>query len=271
MVYQGTLRKMLTRLGPLVEYQLPLAQETIPLQGYLGKTIEIRWKGKIHCIHCGRETRKSFSQGFCYPCFKTLAQCDVCMVSPEKCHFDQGTCREPDWAQDHCMQPHIVYLSNTSGIKVGITRASQIPIRWIDQGAVEALAVLKVSKRFYAGLVEDEFKQYLNDKTNWRRMLKNEYEQEDLKQVFERIWPKVKHQLSNALLADIEVLANTEIQQQLQYPALEYPTKVTSYNLEKTPRIKDQLKAIKGQYLIFEQGVINIRKYAGYDVEVEIF
>ncbi len=168
------------------------------------------------------------------------------------------------------MQPHIVYLSNTSGVKVGITRMSQIPTRWIDQGAVEALAVLKVSKRYHAGLIEDKFKQFLNDKTNWRSMLKNEFEQQDLKQIFNTVWPNVKQQLTGELMADIEVVAHSQSQQQLTYPALGYPTKVTSYNLEKSPFIKDQLTAIKGQYLIFEQGVINIRKYAGYEVEIEV-
>jgi len=270
MIYSGALHKMSTRLGPPVEYELTLTGAKIQLQDYLGKTLELSWNGDIHCIHCGRATSKSFNQGYCYPCFKTLAQCDICIVSPEKCHYDQGTCREPDWAKDHCLRPHVIYLSNTSGVKVGITRESQIPTRWIDQGAVEALAVLKVSKRLNAGLIEHEFKQYLNDKTNWRTMLKNNYQEQDLLQVFKTTWPNIKAKLSADLLADVDVIAETGSQQQLVYPALEYPTKVTSYNLEKTPQIKDTLKAIKGQYLIMEQGVINIRKYAGYGVVLEI-
>ena len=155
-------------------------------------------------------------------------------------------------------------------MKVGITRASQIPVRWIDQGAVQALAILKVSKRYHAGLVEVAFKTFLNDKTNWRAMLKNEYETQDLYAIFERLWPRVESQLNNELLGDVTVIADPSKVQSFEYPALEFPLKVTSYNLEKTPEITDRLTAVKGQYLIFTHGVINIRKFAGYQVEIEV-
>ena len=122
MMLQGPLHKMHTRLAQPVAYRLQLGASTIELHEQLGKTLRLSWQQSIHCIHCGRATRKSFNQGYCYPCFRSLAQCDVCIVSPEKCHFHLGTCREPDWAQQHCLQDHHVYLSNTSDIKVGITR-----------------------------------------------------------------------------------------------------------------------------------------------------
>jgi len=269
MKYSGALHKMITRLEAPVQYQLTLNGSSLNLDKQLGKKIRLSWNKHIHCIHCGREIKKSFNQGYCYPCFRSLAQCDICIVSPEKCHFDQGTCREPDWAQEHCMQPHIVYLSNTSGVKIGITRQNQIPTRWIDQGAVQALSILKVSKRYHAGLIETVFKQYLNDKTNWRTMLKHEYAEQDLLQVFRHTWSQVEKQLPEELLADVEVIAETEAQQQIQYPALNFTQKISSFNLDKNPQIEDTLIAIKGQYLIFENGVINIRKYAGYEVELE--
>jgi hypothetical protein len=168
------------------------------------------------------------------------------------------------------MQPHIIYLSNTSGVKVGVTRQTQIPVRWIDQGAVQALAVIKVSKRYYAGLIETAFKQFLNDKTNWRNMLKNEYSKQNLLQVFDATWNEVKPLLTDKLLADAEVIAKSEAVSEIEFPAIRYPVKVSSFNLDKNPLIEDTLIAIKGQYLIFEQGVVNIRKYAGYDVNLEI-
>lgn len=261
---------MQTKLANPVEYQLNLGKETVDLHNYLGKRLRLTSLQEIHCIHCGRKTRKSFSQGYCYPCFRDLAQCDICIVSPEKCHFDQGTCREPEWAEDHCMQDHYIYLSNTSGVKVGITRFTQIPTRWIDQGAVQALAILKVSKRYYSGLIETIFKQYLNDKTNWRSMLKNEYVEQDLLQVFHEVWPRVHDQLDEELRQDVTVVAESEVQQEIVFPALSYPEKISSYNLDKNPQIESTLKAIKGQYLIFDEGVINIRKYAGYKVSLEV-
>lgn len=261
---------MNTELASPVRYQLRLGDSTINLHEFLGNKLRLSWLNKIHCIHCGRKTSKSFNQGYCYPCFRSLAQCDICIVSPEKCHFDAGSCREPDWAEDHCMQDHYIYLSNTSGVKVGITRHTQIPARWIDQGAVQALAVIKVSKRYYSGLVEMAFKQFLNDKTNWRSMLKNEYNHQDLLEVFHSVWPKVEPQLEQAVLDDLTVIAAIEKQQDIEYPALHYPTKIASINLDKNPVIEDTLIAIKGQYLIFNQAVINIRKYAGYEITLEI-
>jgi hypothetical protein len=270
MPYQGALHKMRVKLNSPVEYQLQLQHEPVAVHELVGKTLKLHWLNEIHCIHCGRLTNKSFNQGYCYPCFRSLAQCDICIVSPEKCHYDQGTCREPGWAQQHCMQDHIIYLSNTSGVKVGITRQSQIPTRWIDQGAVQALAILKVSKRYHAGLVEDAFKAYLNDKTNWRNMLKHQYSAEDLYQVFQQTWPQVKARLDQSLLDDVQLIAQADAQIEIDYPALRYAEKVNSYNLDKNPLITDTLMAIKGQYLIFENGVINIRKYAGYEVSLEI-
>jgi hypothetical protein len=270
MMYTGFLHKMRVELGTPVQYQLQLSDATVEMHEAVGKRVKLQWLEKIQCIHCGRETRKSFNQGYCYPCFRSLAQCDICIVSPEKCHFDQGSCREPEWAEDHCMQDHIIYLSNTSGVKVGITRQSQIPTRWIDQGAVQALAVLKVSKRYHAGLVEVAFKEFLNDRTNWRNMLKDQYNREDLLQIFQQLWPRARQTLSEDLLIDVEVIAEHSKPQDINYPALRFPQKISSYNLDKVPEIDDILTAIKGQYLIFESGVINIRKYAGYQVNLEI-
>ena len=270
MKFEGTLHKMQVNLQTPVQYQLNLSGSTVNLHEYLGKRLRLTSLQTIHCIHCGRKTSKSFSQGYCYPCFRSLAQCDICIVSPEKCHYDQGTCREPEWGEDNCMQDHFIYLSSTSGVKVGITRHTQLPTRWIDQGAVQALAVLKVSKRLYSGLIETVFKQFLNDKTNWRSMLKNDYAESNLLEVFNEIWPKVEQQLDEELLNDLTVIAESEKQIDISYPALSYPEKIKSFNLDKNPVIEDTLIAIKGQYLIFEQGVINVRKYAGYEVTLEI-
>lgn len=252
-----------------VKYVLNLNGETVTLNDFIGKSVKLEYVQNIECIHCGRQTSKSFNQGFCYPCFSRLAQCDMCIVSPEKCHYHLGTCREPEWGLDHCMQPHIVYLSNTSGVKVGITRESQLPARWIDQGAVQALAILRVSTRYHSGLVETAFKQHLNDRTNWRNMLKHQLEDIDLRGVFDKVWPEVRQSLAEELLDDVEVIGDRGELTDIEYPSRQFPSKIVSFNLDKNPLIEGRLDAIKGQYLIFDNGVINIRKYAGYQVKLE--
>jgi len=252
-----------------VSYSLELGGQQVNLNQCLGRKISIEYLQQIECIHCGRATRKSFSQGYCYPCFSSLAQCDLCIMSPEKCHYHLGTCRQPDWRLSHCMRPHIIYLANTSTVKIGITRETQLPTRWIDQGAIQAIPILRVTKRYHAGLIEHAFKQFVSDRTNWRNMLKNEVEVIDLYQVYESFWPQVKAQLEAELIDDAEEIASAEAILNLDYPALKYPARVNSFNLDKQPLVEGKLDAIKGQYLILDNGVINIRKYGGYLVSLE--
>ena len=266
---QGNLHKMHTEAGSPVRYGLELGGQPLALNDWLGKNVRIEYLQQIECIHCGRQTNKSFNQGYCYPCFRSLAQCDQCIMSPEKCHFHLGTCREPDWAMEHCMRPHIVYLSNTSGVKVGITRETQLPHRWFDQGAIQAMPVLRVSKRYHAGLIEHAFRKHISDRTNWRNMLKNEVDQVDLFALFETLWPQVEPELEFELRDDAEIIAEPESALAIEYPALAYPSKITSFNLDKQAVVEGRLDAIKGQYLLLDNGVINIRKYGGYLVSME--
>lgn len=266
---RGNLHKMLTEAASPVQYGLELGGQPVSLNEWLGKNIRIEYLQEIECIHCGRSTRKSFNQGYCYPCFSSLAQCDQCIMSPEKCHFHLGTCREPEWGMANCMRPHIVYLSNTSGVKVGITRETQLPHRWIDQGAIQAMPALRVTRRYHAGLVEHAFRQHISDRTNWRNMLKNVVEEVDLHALFENLWPQVEAVLDDELRDDIEVIAEPSAALSFDYPAEAYPEKVTSFNLDKNPVVEGRLDAIKGQYLLLDTGVINIRKYGGYLVSME--
>jgi len=151
----GALRKMTAQLdgNGNVNYQLPIGDQLLPLNEVIGETLTLTYHDAINCSHCGNKTKKSYSQGHCFVCMRKLAQCDMCIMKPETCHFEQGTCREPEWAEQHCMTAHYVYLANTSGLKVGITRHTQIPTRWIDQGATQALPIFKVSTRLQSGLV----------------------------------------------------------------------------------------------------------------------
>lgn len=177
---RGQLRKMQTQAEELVQYGLPVGDNIIDMNPLIGERLHLEYCGLIQCIHCGRKSKKSFSQGYCYPCFSKLAQCDSCIVSPEKCHYYEGSCREPEWGEANCLVDHIVYLANSSGLKVGITRGSQVPTRWMDQGAIQALPIIRVSDRRLSGLVEVVIKQHAADKTNWRAMLKGQVDTLDL-------------------------------------------------------------------------------------------
>ena len=266
---QGTVRKMQTELVNPVQYILPLGDELIPVNSLLGHKVELVFKGEIQCLHCSRKTRTSFSQGYCYPCFQKLAQCDICIVRPEQCHYDQGTCREPEWGVAHCMQSHIVYLANSSGVKVGITRQSQVPTRWIDQGAVQALAIMRTKTRYIAGLVEVLLKEHVSDRTSWQKMLKGNNTPIDLRAKCDQLIDICKEGIANIQKKfgqDAIEMLNKGGVQEISYPVHEYPIKVKSFNLDKVPEASGTLMGIKGQYLIFDTGVINIRKYGGYSL-----
>jgi len=253
-----------------IEYYLPLGEHRVHLNPYVGQKVELKFVGQINCKHCGRKTNKSFSQGFCYPCFSKLAQCDLCIMSPEKCHYDEGTCREPEWADEFCMSDHIVYLSNSSAPKVGITRISQIPTRWVDQGAIQALPIFRVKTRQHSGFVEDALREHIADKTNWRALLKGDAEKVDLPALADRLIDQSQEDLEFFVesygLQALHHISGVEVQE-LVYPVLEYPSKVVTHNLDKVPLVEGTLLGIKGQYWILDTGVINIRKYSAYDLE----
>ncbi len=269
----GRLDKMRVQLEQPVQYFFRTHHGELPLNELLGRRLGLRYAGEIRCAHCQRLTRTSFNQGYCYPCFQKLARCDRCIMSPELCHYAQGTCREPEWGEAHCMIPHVVYLANSSSLKVGITRQTQIPTRWIDQGAIQALPIFETSSRHMAGLIEATLKQVVADKTNWRAMLKHQVEPLDLKQERDRLLASMQAPLDELARRTPEhsfrVMRDAN-ECELNYPALSWPVKVNTYNLDKTPEIEDTLLAIKGQYLIFENGCLNLRKYTSYDVSLTL-
>ena len=268
---RGALDKMSARLESPVQYAFRLGEAEVPVNPLIGKTLRLEYLGEIFCCHCGRKTKKSFSQGYCYPCFTKLAQCDSCIMSPEKCHYEDGSCREPEWGERFCMTDHVVYLANSSGVKVGITRASQVPTRWIDQGARQALPIMRVATRQQSGFVEDLLRSQVTDRTNWRALLKGEAEPLDLVAIREQLFDTcaegiVALQQRFGLQALQPVLDLDPIE--ISYPVEAYPAKITSFDLEKTPVVEGTLQGIKGQYLIFDTGVINVRKFTAYQLAI---
>lgn len=255
------LSKMVTTPGPSIHYTLKIPQGEMDVSELVGKKISLKYSGNIFCINCQKKTKKSYSQGYCFPCTIKLPETDLCILKPETCHFAKGTCRDSVWGEENCFKEHIVYLANSSGLKVGITRKSQVPFRWMDQGATAALPILEVKNRFVSGQIEVLFKKHISDKTDWRKMLKGEPESIDLLE-----WKVKLLELIDQELKGHNYTVLNEPVRTFKYPVLQYPEKVSSFNLDKVAHIQARLMGIKGQYLIFESGVLNIRAHTGYEV-----
>ena len=265
MNYSSILTKMDSLFDQPVKYFLKTEQGKINMNDFLGRKVDLEFTGEIYCINCGKKTTKSFGQGYCYPCFMTSPETEACVLRPELCQAHLGIARDMIFAKEHCLQDHFVYLAASSEIKVGVTRKSQIPTRWIDQGASSAVKIACTPNRFNAGLIEVELKKQLTDKTNWRAMLTNKIKPNpDFHAVFEKIKVALPENLKEFLLTEI-------IQTNIDYPVINYPEKVQSIDLEKEGIIIGNLAGIKGQYLIFENGnVINLRKCSGYKVNIKV-
>lgn len=266
--WSGTLKKMRARLERPVRYELVDALDPGNAAGVnelLGRTIRIRHEGQVRCIHCGAATKKPYGEGSCYRCFVALPQNDICIVKPELCHFHDAAnpCRDPAWGERNCFVPHVLYLAAGAGLKVGITRQSQVPTRWIDQGASRATAILRLPDRRAVGLAERVVGEIFSDRTPWQAMLKNLLVDVDLGaarlQALERLDGRVEAEI-------LPEPATVEI----EYPALAWPTKIRSANLQKTAAVQGRLLAIKGQYLILENNVINLRKHSGHVVVLDV-
>lgn len=258
----GNLRKMNTELTDTVQYSLGLSQEVL-MNDFLGKPLRLSWTGVINCQKCGKVTKNSFGEGFCYKCFTTAPEAAECILRPELCRAHLGEGRDPEWEQRNHNQPHVVYLALSSAVKVGITRATQIPTRWIDQGASSAIRLAETANRFEAGQIEVALKSLFTDKTNWQKMLRNEVD--DSIDLVETKW-ELEEQLPREM---VDMFSENDEIIEISYPVLEYPGKVKSLTLDKNPVIQGTLTGIKGQYLLFESGeVLNVRKHTGYFVEL---
>jgi hypothetical protein len=259
----GRLLKMKTKLAEQVIYHLPVENELVPMNELVGKKISLKFENEIYCTNCDKKTNKSF-QGFCWNCFSTSPEAADCILRPELCLAHEGKGRDVEWEKAHHLQEHFVYLALSSSIKVGVTRSTQVPTRWIDQGASSVIRLAKVPYRQLAGLIEVEMKKHFTDKTNWQKMLKGE-KAEGLDLIEEK-W-RVEEYFPAELkkyFSDDDSITN------LNYPVLKYPEKVKSIDLEKQTLLSGKLMGIKGQYLIFEDNsVLNVRKHEGYVVGLE--
>jgi len=258
------LLKMETEIGSPIQYFLKLGDEVINVNRYLDKTMQVSFI-KYQCTNCGKE-KKIYRQGFCYECFYKSAEVGDWIMRPElsKAHLGIED-RDLEYEKKVQIQPHIVYLALSSNIKVGVTRKTQVPTRWIDQGANSAIEILETPNRYLAGITEVALKQHVADKTNWRKMLTNDVPSADMFEIRNGLSKYIPDEAKEFYTAD-----KTNITY-LDYPVLKYPEKVKSINLEKTKFFEYKLKGIKGQYLIFEDGyVFNVRNNEGCVISLQI-
>ena len=260
----GQLRKMKVEIGPPVAYTLNLGDDAVNMNDLIGSEIKLDFEHRITCIVCGRETKKAFGQGMCYPCFANAPENAECIIRPELCEAHLGKGRDPEWEKIHHATDHYVYLALSSSIKVGVTRGTQVPDRWIDQGATAAIKFALVPYRRLAGEIEVALKAHLTDRTDWRKMLKNEVNMElDLLGEKDKLGDELDPELAQYITDEDEVL-------DIEYPVDKYPLKVKSVGFDKLPTVEGKLTGIKGQYLLFsDDRVLNIRKHSGYHVTLE--
>ncbi len=263
MFYQGVLTKMETEFLEPIQYYLVFENDFLNMNQLLDKTISIQFV-KYQCLGCGKD-KPIYRQGFCQSCFFELPQAADWIMRPElsTAHLDKED-RDLEYEKKVQLKPHVVYLANSSNVKVGVTRKSQVPTRWIDQGAHEAIEIVEVPNRYLAGITEVALKDHVADKTNWRTMLKNDLKDENLVEWRNKLKDFIPTEAKEYFIEN-----NTETH--LEFPVLQYPEKPKSLNLIKTQAYNGVLKGIKGQYLIFEdQTVFNIRSNEGLVVKIEV-
>jgi len=260
---------MATHLGDVVEYGMRLydvleRKDPVPMNDVVGKDIRIEFQHEIHCVVSGKKIKKAFGEGMSYDAFMSSPMASPSIIRPELSRIHEGIAiRDFEWEMKNHMTPHTVYLAQTAGVKVGVTRNTQIPTRWMDQGAVKAIRLAETPYRQAAGLIEVALKDFISDKTSWQKMLKGELEERDMHELKEEMKLLVPDSFQHYISTNDEVV-------EIKYPVIAHPPKVKSLKLDKVPVIEKKLMGIKGQYLLFDDGtVMNIRSHSGYRVAIE--
>lgn len=269
-MHEGMLRKMPAEAvrakgggDAVVAYRMWLSGREVPMADYIGRPFRLRATGNLSCVVCGRAVKKHYGQGMCFPCLRDAPEASECIIRPELCRGHLGEGRDAAWEAQHHAVPHVLYLSYTGGIKVGVTRTTQLPVRWMDQGATAAVVVARTPHRALAGSMEVALKAHMKDRTDWRAMLRNAPPaMDELLAMRDRLSPWLPGDLREHLVMDEEPM-------RFSYPVRDWPAKVTSVQLARTPLVEGTLAGIKGQYLIWADGrVLNVRNHAGCHVEV---
>ena len=270
---EGNIRKLKSALNPQGTVQYTWSSKDIldPLEDFevnaaVGQDIRIEHLGKIHCTVSGKSIRKTYGDGMSFDAFRSSPLAVESIIRPELSRIHEGVAlRDAAWEEAHHNQPHVVYLSYTGGIKVGVTRTTQIPYRWIDQGASGAILLAETPYRQLAGLIEVAMKAHSADKTQWRAMLTAG--NPDFSVLEEALLSAKDEAFEQCPPAFEDFMSEDDSVHHIQFPSIGFPEKVTSVTLDKVPLIEGKLMAIKGQYLMLDGGrVFNVRRHSGYRV-----
>lgn len=275
MKWTGNLRKLITDEIPnskgevkynLVGADIIHALDSVDMNEWVGQHVTLEFLNEIHCRKTGQKIKKTFGEGLSYSAWLDDPGSVESVLRPELSRIHEGIAlRDFDWEHKHHNQPHYVYLSQTGGFKVGVTRTTNAPFRWHDQGAVGALVIATVPYRQLAGEIEVALKSIVADKTNYRKMLTDvAFDAEGLMD-----WQEACYDELGVVYESFFVDESDPIR--FDYPVNQYPEKIQSRTLDKQPKVEGILVGIKGQYLLFESGeVINVRRHSGYRVSIRI-
>jgi uncharacterized protein DUF2797 len=267
---EGALHGMRGELGAAVRYALEVGNVEVELEARLGAQLRIESLRRVTCRNCGTVTERRYGDGYCYRCFSTLARCDLCVVSPDRCHYAEGTCREPEWGETFCMRPHAVYLANSGGAKVGIARLDNVPGRFIDQGASAAMVVMTTATRQQAGFVEKAIARHLREQSDWRAIAAQTPIEIDLEALLKQL-----RRAAAAALEELDVRFPHQLKwvahpQRLDfsYPTLGRVVRLEQLRLDPERALGGALIGVRGPYLLFEQGLFNVRAHSGEHVRI---
>jgi len=260
--YNGIIKKLHSNLNGEVQYSLPIGSDLVDLNPLINKQIKLSFSGAIFCIKCNNKIKKTFAQGYCFPCFRDVPETSECILRPELCRAHEGESRDMEWSKKYCLTDQHIYMSFTGNIKIGVTKPSQIPTRWIDQGATHAIILCTAPNRYTAGLIEVHLKQYFSDRTNWRKMLSGNFEEPNFDEYYLDAKKYLDAKFSKYIIDSKWV--------DIHYPIDSTPEKINSLSFDKEPQYEDILTGIKGQYFLFKNNrVLNIRKHTGYSIELK--
>ena len=269
-VWAGVLQKMRVAASSPVAYALVDARpgaegDAQPLNPLIGRRLDLRFEGVYVCTACGRSPERVYDNGYCEDCVKTRADADICMMRPERCHFGDpdNPCRDESFGLERCFQPHYLYASLTSDVKVGITRRANLPTRWIDQGAAAAVTLALLPSRKAVGEVEHALAETFKDRTHWMNMLRGSPDPAQLDDTVAQIDARLIELGAPGVLPP-----EARLRMSFTYPLETRPGRLKTVQLWRTPRIESTLLGIKGQYLIFEDCVLNVRRHSGFHIEL---
>ena len=259
--YHGIIKKLHSSLSGEVQYSLPIGSDLVDLNPLINKKIMLSFSGEIFCIKCNNKIKKTFAQGYCFPCFRDVPETSECILRPELCRAHEGESRDMEWSKKYCLTDQHIYMSFTGNLKIGVTRFSQIPTRWVDQGATKAIILCTTPNRYLAGVIEVHLKQFYSDRTHWIKMLSGKFEEPDFNQCYIDAKKYLDEKFSKYIIDSKWVNIN--------YPIKSIPEKIKSLSFDKEPIYEDILTGIKGQYLLFKNNkVLNIRKHTGYVIKI---